>query len=263
MKQTTIARSFSLRGLGIHSGKLSELTLKPAAAGSGIFFSKEGRTIPAFWEKVTDTRRGTTLGGIAVVEHLLSAVNGLGINNLEIAVVGDEVPIMDGSALPFVEALRSAGLAEQELPVNYIEVAEPVKVTDGNSSLEALPFRGLKVDFMVDFPVVGQQRLVFEAHKDDYAHEIAPARTFGFIENHEELKSAGRGMGATLENALVIGKDGYINQPRFPDEVVRHKILDLLGDITLLGRPLQAELRATRSGHKMNFELIRRLLENG
>ncbi|MDD5383037.1 MAG: UDP-3-O-acyl-N-acetylglucosamine deacetylase [Candidatus Margulisbacteria bacterium] len=259
MKQKTISQPFSLSGIGIHSGEESIITLSPALPGSGITFFKDGRKIPALVDQVKETRRGTSLDGIAVTEHLLSATYGLGIDNLEIKVIGGEIPIMDGSALPFVTALEKAGIVEQEADKNALVIDHPVRIIEEKASLELLPCHGFKVDFMVDFPVIGEERCCFDSRTGDFKQEIAPARTFGYIDEYELLKEQGLAKGASLNNALVLGKDGYVNAPRFPDEPVRHKILDLIGDLILLGRPLQAEVRAVRSGHRLNIELIRRL----
>ncbi len=262
MKQKTISNPFRLSGSGLHSGQESLLFFSPAPANSGIYFIKEGRKIPALVEQVRETRRGTSLDGIAVTEHLLSAIFGIGIDNLQIEIKGDELPAMDGSALPYVEALLHAGITEQKELKNPLIIEQPIKVVEDAASLELLPYRGFKIDFMVDFPGIGKQHCSFDSQKGNFKKEIAPARTFGYIEEYELLKQQGLARGASFENALILGKDGYINTPRFPDEIVRHKILDLIGDLALLGQPLQAEIRASKSGHKLNIELIRRLLEN-
>ena len=260
MKQKTIAKEFSLAGIGLHSGKPASLFFSPAPPNSGIYFIKANHKIPARAGQVKATRRGTSLDGIAVVEHLLAAAGGLGIDNLQIEIKGDELPVMDGSALPYVEALEKAGLVEQKENTDPLILKRPLKVVENQASLLALPFHGFKIDFMVDFKVIGQQCFVFEAAPGAFKKEIAAARTFGYLEEYELLKEQGLARGASFENALVLGKDGYLNTPRFPDELVRHKILDLIGDLSLLGRPLRAEIRARGSGHKLNIELVRRLL---
>lgn len=261
MKQRSILRPFSLSGIGIHSGSSVKLKFSPSAEDSGIVFIKSGQRIPALSNNVEETRRGTTLGGIAVVEHLLSAIYALGLDNLLVEVLGDEVPILDGSSLPFFDALSSSGITEQDAEKHFLSLPSPIKISEGETSVEALPYHGFQVDFMVKFPVVGEQRYAFDLLKGDFRQEIAPARTFGYIDEYELLKEQGLARGANLENALVIGKDGYLNAPRFPDELVRHKILDLIGDLSLLGRPLHAKITAVKSGHKMNAELVRRILK--
>ena len=263
MKQRTIARPFTLEGIGLHGGKASRLTFRPAPANAGIVFSRAGRTIPALPHNVVDTRRGTSLGGVAVVEHVLSAISGLGIDNIEIEVDGDEVPGLDGCALLFVDSLEKAGTKQQRPEKRFITVDEPVKLSDRDATLEVRPGRGLKIDFMVNFPGVGEQHFSFDAVKKSYKKEIAPARTFGYIEEYESLKQECLARGASLDNVLVLSKDGYVNTPRFPDEMARHKVLDLIGDLALAGRPLRADVRAVRSGHRLNVEMARLLYERG
>jgi len=261
MNQITISQAFSLDGIGLHSGKQVKLKINPASPDSGIYFLRDGKKIPATINYLKETRRGTSLDGIAVVEHFLSAAYGLGIDNLEVEIMGPELPAMDGSSLPYVEALEKAGFKEQNQVKPFIEIKSPIKVVDGDSSLEVIPSSGFKVNFMVDFAGAGVQSFTFDAGRQSYKKEIAPARTFGYLDEYELLKEKGLALGASLENALVLGKDGYVNQPRFPDEVVRHKILDLIGDLALLSRPLHADFYAVKSGHKLNAELVRRLLK--
>lgn len=260
---TTIKNPFLMAGIGLHSGERVKLFFRPALPGSGIYFLWEGKKVAALACNVIDTRRGTSLDGVAVVEHLLSAAYGLGIADLEVEIEGNELPALDGSALPYVEAFENAGLAGEKAPKNIYSVASPVKVSAGEAFLEALPYRGFRINFMVDFQGIGLQMFSFDSGKQSYRKEIAPARTFGYLEEYEALRARGRARGAAAENALIISKAGYVNPPRFPDEVVRHKILDLIGDLALLGRPLQAEINAGKSGHKLNLELVRRLLNYG
>ena len=261
--QKTITRSFPLEGIGLHSGQPVRLLIHPAPPDSGITLVKDGQNIPATLAALDGTSRNTSLSGIATVEHFLSAAYGLGLDNLRVEIEGEEFPAVDGSSLPFVNALLAAGISEQGKAKNYFSLTAPIQINDGPSQIEALPFRGFAVEFMVNFEGFGEQILTFNAEKDSYLKEIAPARTFGYLEEYEGLKSRGLAIGASYENALVLSKQGPVNQPRFPDEIVRHKILDLIGDLALLGRPLQAQIRAVRSGHKLNAELIRRILNNG
>jgi len=209
MKQKTISKSFSLSGVGIHSGQETTVTISPAAANSGIFFLKGSKKIPALAGEVRNTKRGTTLQDLAVTEHLLAAAFGLGIDNLAIEVAGDELPIMDGSALPFATSFKQVGITEQKEQKNILKVEQPIKLVDGNSSLEALPYHGFRVDFMVNFVGVGEQKLSFDSQQNSFSKEIAPARTFGYLEEYEDLKKQGLAKGASFENALVLGKDGY------------------------------------------------------
>lgn len=260
MNAKTIKRPFVLSGLGLHSGKAAEASLSPAPTFSGIIFHRLGQAFPAHLDQLTKTERGTTLGGIGVVEHLLSALYALGISNLEIKVKGDEIPIIDGSALPFIEALEQAEIIEQEEPLFPFEIKKPLLISAGEAALEALPYHGLKIDFMVEFQGIGRQELSFDLYNQSYAKEIAPARTFGFLEEYESLKQRGLGLGVTAENVVVLSKRGPLTRLRMKDEPVRHKILDLIGDLSLLGRPLFAHIRAQKSGHKLNAELVRRII---
>jgi UDP-3-O-acyl N-acetylglucosamine deacetylase len=257
MNQRTIKQAFTLEGIGLHSGKPAAVTIKPAAANSGLTINH----LPATVARLSGAERMTALGDISLVEHLLSAVYGLEIDNLAIEVDGAELPVMDGSALPFAEALEQAGILEQNTRKNYLTPHQPICLSDGSASLEALPYHGFKIEFVVKFKGIGEQFFSFDMEKQSYREEVSPARTFGFIEEYEDLKRRGLALGASYDNALVLSKSGYVNQPRFPDEVVRHKILDLIGDLALLGFPLKAQIKAACSGHKLNAELVRRILE--
>jgi UDP-3-O-[3-hydroxymyristoyl] N-acetylglucosamine deacetylase len=259
MKQKTIGKPTRLSGIGLHSGQAAAILLSPSSPGTGIFFLKEGKKIPATAEQVKTTQRGTALDEIAVTEHLLAAVYALAIDNLQIELKGQELPAMDGSALPFVAALEKAQIIEQNELKKPFAIEKPVKLIEKESSLEVSPYHGFKIDFMVNFPAVGEQRFSFDLQKDSFKKEIAPARTFGYIEEYELLKERGLARGASFDNALVLGKDGYINAPRFPDELVRHKILDLIGDLALVGCPILGAIKAVRSGHKLNIELALKL----
>ncbi len=260
MKQRTIAGSFTLKGIGLHSGQPAEMTVAPGSPDSGIVFLVGKDRVSASLDSLKDTQRGTTLNGVAVVEHFLSAAAGLGCDNLAVTVRGPELPVTDGSALPFAQAILEAGLVEQAADRHYLELPAPIKLESGPASLEARPAHGFKVEFMVKFEGFGEQTLIFDPARQSYLKEIAPARTFGYLEEAAELKKKGLALGASAENALILGKNGYVNEPRFADELVRHKILDLIGDLALLGRPLRAAIKANCSGHKLNTDLVRRIL---
>jgi len=260
MKQRTIGRSFSLKGIGLHSGQPAGIEVAPAPADSGIVFLTNGERVPVSLASLNGTQRGTSLAGVAVVEHFLSAAAGLGLDNLTVTVHGPELPVMDGSALIFANALLEAGPVEQPADRHFLELEEVIRLSSGKARLEAAPYRGFKVEFMVKFEGFGEQSLIFEPERQSYLKEIAPARTFGYLEEAEELKKKGLALGASTENALILSQKGYVNQPRFADELVRHKILDLIGDLALLGRPLRAAIKADCSGHKLNTELVRRIL---
>lgn len=261
MKQKSILHPCTLSGIGLHSGDKTTIVISPASANAGVSFFQRGEEIPALISQIKQTKRGTTLGKIAVVEHLLAAVFGLGIDNLHIEVQGNELPALDGSAAPYVKALQAAGIVELAVEKTPLILEQPIKIIDEESSLEAIPSNGFSIDFMVNFPGVGEQRFSYNPQNQHFDNEIAPARTFGYFEEYETLKKQGLGLGAGYENTLILGKDGYLNTPRFPDEIVRHKILDLIGDLSLLGRPLQAKIKAFKSGHRLNTEFVRRLVK--
>lgn len=259
MSPSPVPNHVEIRGIGLHSGRPVSVTIRPAPAGAGIVFVHKGERIPASIGNLKETKRGTTLGGVAVVEHFLAAAYGIGAYELEVEVEGDELPALDGSALPWVEAIEKVVSGKQKA-VSWT-LKSPIKIAKGDASLEALPYDGFKVHFVVKFTGIGEQKFSFNAENQDFRKEIAPARTFGYVEEYESLKARGLALGASLDNALVLNQSGYVNQPRFPDEVVRHKILDLIGDLALLGKPLKAEIKASRSGHRLNAELVRRILK--
>lgn len=260
MKQLTIKESFELKGIGMHSGECSRIRVNPAPEDCGIVFIKNGERIKASVENVVGTKLGTSLRGIGVVEHFLAATAGLGIDNLEVEVEGNELPILDGSALPFAQKFIEAGFVEQKAEKKFFEIKETVLVEEKEGKmLKVSPHNGFKINFMVDYPVIGRQERVFEGNSEVFLREIAPARTFGFVESVEELRAQGLARGASLDNALAVSQDGYLNPPRFPDEVVRHKILDLIGDLALLGRQIKGEFTAIKSNHAMNIEMVRSL----
>jgi UDP-3-O-[3-hydroxymyristoyl] N-acetylglucosamine deacetylase len=255
-----------IEGIGLHSGQKVAATLAPAAANRGITINGK----PALLKNVTSTSRATTIGGVVLVEHLLSAAYGLGVYDLAVTVEGSELPALDGSALPWVEALEETGVtssssrSSNHLTIkqpNHLSVKQSIHLSGDNGSIEAYPFDGFEVEFVVNFKWAGEQKFVYNAQKMNYKTEIAPARTFGYLEEIDALKQQGLGLGASFDNALVLTEAGYANEPRFPDELVRHKVLDLIGDLALLGRPLNARIVANCSGHKLNAELTRRILE--
>ena len=255
VKQKTLLSPCSLSGPAIHSGEVCVIIFRPAPANAGIFFLCQGQKVAALAQNVVNTTRGTSLSNVSVIEHVLAAVAGLGIDNLEIELSRPEPPVLDGSSLPYVEALKAAGIFEQNAAKAFLVISSPIILSDGAASLEVRPYNGFRVSFMIDFPVIGKMKFAYEGRFE----EIAPARTFGWLEEVEGLRRRGLARGASLDNALAIGPEGYVNPPRFPDEPVRHKILDLIGDLSLVGRPLQGELIAVKSGHKLNVELARRL----
>ncbi len=271
MKQRTISKEVGYSGIGLHTGKKVKITFKPAPVDSGVRFVRvdlEGNPqIAAEISKVIKASRETSIGEgevkIQSVEHVLAALTGLDIDNLIIETNGDELPAADGSALPFVQVLKQAGIVDQEKERECLELKEPVSYVKGDVYLVALPNEGLKISYTIDFdhPVLKTQFASFIIDEKTFTKEIAPARTFGFESEVKQLREKGLIKGGGLENAVVIGEKGILNQEplRFPDEFVRHKILDLLGDLYLVGVPLRAHIIALKSGHGANVELVKKI----
>ena len=271
----TLAGPVRLSGKGLHTGVICEVEIRPAPAGSGLVFVREdiegNPRIPAIAGNVVSTARGTTLAvdgiGVATVEHLLSALTGLGVDNAEIAVRGPEMPILDGSAAPFAEAVASIGLIHQDAPKRMLRLDGPVSVTDPESGscikLEPSgePSFEVTIDFGKDVP--GVQTVSF-GPGTDYGKEVAPCRTFCFFDEIEPLLKAGLIKGGDVENAVIITSDGYLgNLPlRFPDECGRHKLMDLIGDLRLCGGFVQAKVTAYKPGHTINVKAAEAVIEN-
>ena len=274
MGQQTIDKAVSVSGTGLHSGAPCTVQLQPAAPGSGIRFTDlsepSAAAIPAHVDRVTDTRLATTLTAagrsVQTVEHLLSAVRGLEVDNLEIAVQGPEVPVMDGTAEPWARALRSAGLVAQSAPRTVLVVDRTVRVTLGESWVEASPAKGLELQLTIDFdhPMVGVQELRWMCTEGAFEAELAWARTFGFERDVAALQRMGLIAGGSLDNALVFSEAGLLNEEglRRPDEPVRHKAMDMLGDLALIGHPVRGRFTAARPGHGRVIALIRALMDD-
>jgi len=270
IKQRTLAGSAIFEGVGLHTGVLSKATVSPAKAGTGIVFVSGGVEIPATYKHVVDTSFATTLGkgGAAVrtVEHILSALSGLGIDNALIEIEGPEVPAMDGSAREFVRAFREAGIVELDAPRGYIKVIRPVTVHDGDKSASLLPSTEAEVTYRIDFdhPLLSDQ--CFSSRLDESAYEdgIASTRTFGFLRDVEMLKANGLALGGSLDNAVVLDDGKVLNEEglRFDDELVRHKVLDAIGDLALAGMPIIGNIVMDKSGHKLNHMLVTELMSD-
>jgi UDP-3-O-acyl N-acetylglucosamine deacetylase len=263
-KQHTLARDFTLRGVGLHTGGACAVTVGPASANAGFsFVLANGERIAATPDAVRSTVRCTTLGSergvVNTVEHVLAALFGMGVDNATIAVQGDEVPILDGSALPFARAIVEAGMVEQPVPRRVLELREPAWYEDEDKLLAVLPADEFSISFFVSFPEpVGHQFLATPPITPDYfLREIAPNRTFGFKHEIDALAAAGLARGGSLDNAVVIDTDGYLSELRFPDEVVRHKALDLIGDFALIGMYPRARVIAIKSGHALHVAAAR------
>ena len=268
-RQRSFKQRASLSGIGLHSGAKVRLTLAPAPADSGIVFVRAGTEIPALAEYVVDTTMNTSVGrdGVRVgtVEHLLAALAGCGIDNARIEVEGPEIPIVDGSSEPFVALIREAGIHEQRQSRRFLLVRRAVTVTDGDKIARLSPARGkFSIHYTIDFrhPLISDQSYRMELSERSFQREIARARTFGFKRDVERLHKAGLARGGSLDNAVVVDDFNILNPEglRFPDEFVRHKILDAVGDVSLIGMPVIGQLTAVKSGHALNHQLVRRIL---
>jgi UDP-3-O-[3-hydroxymyristoyl] N-acetylglucosamine deacetylase len=264
MRQQTIRRPVALEGVGLHSGKQVRVTLSPGPADSGIVFriGRDGQPIPAAPESVVDSHYATTIGRngsrIQTVEHLMAAAAGLGIDNLAVEVEGTEIPAMDGSAKPFVGLLNSAGRTAQSARRRPIAVRQPIHVGGGSRWLKIVPARELRISYTLDndHPAIGTQVLSWVPTEESFINEFAPARTYGFLKDLGAMRKHGLALGGSLDNAIVVGQRGTLNGLRYRDEFVRHKMLDLVGDLALLGRPILGHLIARNAGHALNFELV-------
>ena len=277
-KQTTLRHPVAVSGIGVHSGLPVTLTLHPADDDAGIVFQRiatDGsieREIRADVRAVTATEFATVLGDAkgplcSTAEHLLAALRGLYVDNVVVEIDGPEVPIMDGSAAAFVDAIDQAGLTARALPRRYIEVIKPVSVTKDGACGELRPYQhGFRVEAEIDFdhPLIGQQALSLDIEPDTFRREIARARTFGFMRDVSKLWSAGYALGASFENTLVVSEDRVLNPEglRFADEFVRHKVLDAIGDLALAGQPLLAAYKTVCGGHKLNHAVLSALMSD-
>jgi UDP-3-O-[3-hydroxymyristoyl] N-acetylglucosamine deacetylase len=276
--QTTLRAAVSLSGVGVHSGDEVKIILHPAEANHGIAFLRTGlaggndRLIDARHLAVTATELCTVIGdresgAVATIEHLMAALTGLGVDNVLVEIDGPEVPILDGSAAPFVDAIDQVGIAAIGAARKYLKVLKPIRVTQGKAFAELLPNeRAFRLEVEIDFPtqVIGRQRKAFDLSAAIFRREISRARTFGFMRDVEKLWSAGFALGASLENTVAIGEDGIINPEglRYPDEFVRHKLLDAIGDLSLAGMPLLGTYRSYCGGHRLNFSVLEALFSS-
>jgi UDP-3-O-[3-hydroxymyristoyl] N-acetylglucosamine deacetylase len=272
-RQTTVAREVELTGTGVHSGAPVSVILHPAESGAGIRFlaSRNGRIaaeIPANVSHVKNLTLCTVLGDdtgitIGTVEHLLAALRGLAIDNCYIEIDSKEVPIMDGSSAAFVEAIDEAGIRELSEPRNFIKVLKPIRVEEGDCWGELTPHNSFSLDVEINFetPLIGRQRLQLEMSPGVFRNEICRARTFGFMRDVEKLWKAGLALGASLDNTIALGDDKILNRDglRYPQEFVRHKMLDAVGDLSLSGYPILGAYRSVRGGHRLNAYVLKAL----
>jgi UDP-3-O-[3-hydroxymyristoyl] N-acetylglucosamine deacetylase len=275
LTQTTLAENISIDGIGVHSGAPVRITLHPAPSNTGIVFRRTGlpggvaRLIPARREAVGATELCTVIAeptgaSVSTIEHLMAALAGLGVDNALVEIDGPEVPIMDGSSAPFVDAIDQAGIERLSTPRRVVKVLKPVRIAHGQAWAELTPHdHGFALDVEIDFPtpLIGRQRRVVELTPLSFRSEVSRARTFGFMKDVEFLWKRNLALGASLENTVALGEDRIINPEglRYSDEFVRHKILDAVGDLALAGAPLLATYRAYCPGHKVNAMMLKQL----
>jgi UDP-3-O-[3-hydroxymyristoyl] N-acetylglucosamine deacetylase len=270
VQRKTIFTPVGIEGVGLHSGIYTKVELHPAAAGDGITFLRTdlgNLRVPALQASTTALDYATTVGkddvAIGTVEHLLSAIAAYGVTDLEIHIDGPEVPIIDGSALPFAHLLDAAGVKTLNETVPVLRLREPVEISEGNKWIRVAPAPRLSIRYKIDFdhPAIGKESFLYQFDPESFVRRIAPARTFGFLRDVEKMRAAGLARGGSVENCIVLDDQGPVNGPlRFRDEFVRHKVLDLLGDLALLGRPLVGEITASRAGHALHSRFVATLL---
>ena len=267
--QHTLAPAVATRGVGVHSGHPVTLRLLPAPVDHGIVFARTdlpgAPTVAADWRQVVETRLSTVLAGargarVGTVEHLMAALRALGVDNLRVELDGPEVPILDGSAAPWVSLIDRAGLQAQAAPGRRLRVLRAVRIADGDKWAMLLPDEGERFSIEIDFadPVVGRQRMDLRLDAEGFRRAVAPARTFGFMRDIAPLQAQGLALGGSLDNAVVIGEGRVLNPEglRFADEFVRHKLLDCVGDLYLAGAPILGRVVASRPGHALNHALL-------
>jgi UDP-3-O-[3-hydroxymyristoyl] N-acetylglucosamine deacetylase len=274
VRQCTLTRPAEFAGIGVHNGKPSRLTIKPAPADSGYTLTRIGEDGTVLGSARIDHSRVSRtslctvidLGqsvSVATVEHVLSALNGLGVDNAEIVVTGEECPIIDGSAEPFVEAVLDAGLSIQPQRKRFIRILRSVTVRDNDAFAMLEPYNGRAFDVEIDFNsrVIGRQRMIFDWSPRKFSVEVAPARTFGFVAQAKVLRQAGYALGSSLENSIAIEEEKIVNPDglRFEDEFVRHKLLDAVGDLALAGLPIYGRFRSYKGGHGLNALVLKSL----
>src|SRR3989475_10479027 len=264
MRQNTIRKSGNSEGVGLHAGKVARVTIAPAPADAGVVFKAHatGERIPARAESVVNSHSATTLGvngtRIQTVEHVMAAAAGLGIDNIEIDVDGPEIPALDGSAKPFVALLAAAGRVQQSARRRMLSLPCPLRVGGAGRWIQIVPSGTFRISYTLDneHPAIGTQVLSWTPTERSFVEAFAPARTYGFLKDLGLMRKNGLARGGSLDNAIVLGNRGALTGLRYRDEFVRHKILDLLGDLALLGRPLQGHVIARNGGHALNLELV-------
>lgn len=268
--QRTIQYEVSFDGIGLHTGRYSKVTLRPASRDSGITFIRTDKNtvIKAHIGSVIDTAFATTIGidgvKIRTVEHILAALTGLGIDNIFIEVNGPEIPILDGSSTELINIILKAKVAKQGKKRPFLRIKRPFIFEDNHSKIAALPYNGTRITYSLFYSFYGvvEQRLSLDITEENFIREIAPARTFGFLKDVEHLRTNGFAKGGSLDNAVVLGENGILNSSglRFKDEFVRHKVLDSIGDFSLIGFPIYGHIIANKSGHSANIRFLKKLL---
>ena len=276
-KQKTIKNEISFSGIGLHSGKKSQVIIKPSEVNSGVNFLRtdvsdvnKNALIMALWHNVSSTTLSTTISNgdvsVSTIEHLMSALSGMHIDNALILIDGPEVPIMDGSSKPFVELFEKAGLVKQDEYRKILKVIKEVEVSNGDSFVKILPSDYFSIDFEIVFDshLINSQSCQLQLINGNYKSDVASARTFGFEKDVQKLREKGYALGGSLENAVVVGDNNILNKGglRFKDEFVRHKILDSIGDLYLAGYPVQGYFSGIKSGHYLNNQLLNKLLSD-
>ena len=271
--QQTLASAVSFSGIGVHSGKRTKIVIRPAPENHGIRFRRTDipgtPDIQAIFKKVVDTSLATVVGEngaiVSTIEHLMAAFSGLGIDNALVEINAYEMPIMDGSAGDFTLGMTEAGIKNQNVPKFFFVVKSPVRIDLNEKFVEIVPGTGFKINCAIEFDnlLIGSQKLSFNPESDDFFKDISKARTFGFIRDLEYLRKFSMGRGGSLEHAIVIDDDKILNPDglRYPDEFVRHKLLDCLGDFSLLGMPIQGHVTTNKSGHALNHAFITKFLQ--
>ncbi|MBW1764543.1 MAG: UDP-3-O-acyl-N-acetylglucosamine deacetylase [Deltaproteobacteria bacterium] len=272
--QRTVRDDVSCTGIGLHSGEKVKITIKPAPPDSGIKFIQKGqsvnRIIKVHFDNVIDTNMCTTIGSngfrVSTIEHLMAAFFGFGIDNARVLIEGSEVPIMDGSSAPFIFLIKSVGIREQKKPKKFMVIKKALKIQDGNRSIAIYPSKELKISYTIDFhhPMLRNQEYELCFSGKEFIKEISRARTFGFLSDVQVLKEAGLAKGGSLDNAIVIDDFRILNEDglRYKDEFVRHKILDFLGDLAILGTPVIGRFVIQKSGHSLNLAMLKKLIAN-
>lgn len=268
--QRTLRKEVSIGGIGLHTGQNCSIKLMPAPRDSGIVFYRRDRDvfIKADLNAVSDTAFATTLGSngtrIKTVEHILAALSGLGIDNLLIEVTGSEIPILDGSSAGFVDLILSAGIAKQAEKMPHLKILKPVLFKEGNAEICALPYDGTLITYQMlyNHHLLGHQKMSIRLSEENFIKELASARTFGFLKDVESMRANGLAKGGSLDNAIILNEDGVINKTglRFQDEFIRHKVLDFIGDLSLIGLPVYGHIHAVRTGHTTNIKFAKKLL---